>query len=153
MSRKSENGQKQSLTILDKDYLEWVKQLSSRYKSYLFKASVHINSEQLKFYYSVGKDIFEKQIDNKYGTKFYATLSRDLRKLLPDAEGLTEGNLRYAKRFYQLYSDPKKLFPQVAEELPKVPWGHHRLLIDKFSDNPPKALFFVGQIAESWNRG
>lgn len=165
MSRKSENGQKQSLTILDKDYLEWVKQLSSRYKSYLIKASVHINSEQLKFYYSVGKDIFEKQIDNKYGTKFYASLSRDLRKLLPDAEGLTEGNLRYAKRFYQLYSDPKKLFPQVAEELypqifpqvaeelPKVPWGHHRLLIDKFSDNPPKALFFVGQIVESWNRG
>lgn len=46
MSRKSENGQKQSLTILDKDYLEWVKQLSSRYKSYLIKASVHINSEQ-----------------------------------------------------------------------------------------------------------
>ena len=165
MSRKSENGQKQSLTILDKDYLEWVKQLSSRYKSYLIKASVHINSEQLKFYYSVGKDIFEKQIDNKYGTKFYATLSRDLRKLLPDAEGLTEGNLRYAKRFYQLYSDPKKLFPQVAEELypqifpqvaeelPKVPWGHHRLLIDKFSDNPPKALFFVGQIVENgWSR-
>ena len=64
--------------------------------------------------------------------KFFATLSRDLRKLLPDAEGLTEGNLRYAKRFYQLYSDSKKLFPQVAEELPKVPWGHHRLLIDKF---------------------
>lgn len=165
MSRKSENGQKQSLTILDKDYLEWVKQLSSRYKSYLIKASVHINSEQLKFYYSVGKDILEKQIDNKYGTKFYATLSRDLRKLLPDAEGLTEGNLRYAKRFYQLYSDPKKLFPQVAEELypqifpqvaeelPKVPWGHHRLLIDKFSDNPPKALFFVGQIVENgWSR-
>lgn len=153
MSRKSENDQKQSLTILDKDYLEWVKQLSSRYKSYLIKASVHINSEQLKFYYGVGKDIFEKQIDNKYGTKFYATLSRDLRKLLPDAEGLTEGNLRYAKRFYQLYLDLKKLFPQVAEELPKVPWGHHRLLIDKFSDNPPKAHFFVGQIAESWNRG
>lgn len=97
--------------------------------------------------------------------KFFATLSRDLRKLLPDAEGLTEGNLRYAKRFYQLYSDPKKLFPQVAEELypqifpqvaeelPKVPWGHHRLLIDKFSDNPPKALFFVGQIVENgWSR-
>lgn len=131
----------------------------------MIKASVHINSEQLKFYYSVGKDILEKQIDNKYGTKFYAALSRDLRKLLPDAEGLTEGNLRYAKRFYQLYSDPKKLFPQVAEELypqifpqvaeelPKVPWGHHRLLIDKFSDNPPKALFFVGQIVENgWSR-
>jgi hypothetical protein len=47
----------------------------------------------------------------------------------------------------------RKNFPQVAEELPKVPWGHYRLLIDKFSDNPPKALFFVGQIAESWNRG
>lgn len=44
MSRKSENGQKQSLTILDKDYLEWVKQLSSRYKSYLIKASVRRTS-------------------------------------------------------------------------------------------------------------
>ena len=35
MSRKSENDQKQSLTILDKDYLEWVKQLSSSFSPLL----------------------------------------------------------------------------------------------------------------------
>ena len=108
--------------------------MSSRYKSYLIKASVHINSEQLKFYYSVGKDLCEKQIDNKYGSKFYASLSRDLRKLLPDADGLTEDNLRYAKRFYQLYSDPKKLFPQVAEEFS----ANH--ILKRAEDNPTIGL-------------
>ena len=37
------------------------------------KAAVKVNNEMLRFYWELGKDIEEKQADNKYGSKFYAT--------------------------------------------------------------------------------
>lgn len=34
-----------------------------------------------------------------------------------------------------------------------IPWGHHKLLIDKFHDTPEKALFFMRKTIEnSWSR-
>ena len=93
-----------SITILDKDYTHWVKNLVIRYRQSQIKAAVKVNTEQLLFNLSLGKDIAERQDENKYGSKFYATLSRDLKKEIPDVEGLSESNIRYCKRFYLLYN-------------------------------------------------
>ena len=147
----------QNLTIIDKDYREWVKELSARYRKSQIKAAVKVNTEQLLFNLSLGKDIAERIDENKYGSRFYANLSRDLREEIPGVEGLSESNIRYCKRFYLLYSEaienlPQVVedlngrnLPQVVEELCSIPWGHHRLIIDRCSDNPKKALFFVNQ--------
>lgn len=107
--------------------------------------------------------------DNRYGSKFYATLSRDLRHEMPEVEGLSETSIRYAKRFYNLYCRLFQILPQAVEEsersnLPQavenlyselfsIPWGHHRFIIDKCSNNPDKALFYVRQTLENgWSR-
>lgn len=38
-------------------------------------------------------------------------------------------------------------------DLSSVPWGHHRYIIDKFSKEPQKALFYVRQTIENgWSR-
>lgn len=158
-----------SIGILDKDYTLWVKELVKRYRSSQIKAAVKVNNEMLRFYWELGKDIEEKQADNKYGSKFYATLSRDLRHELPNVEGLSETSIRYAKRFYSLYNQQIAILPQVVEESEKanlpqlverlqsdlfsVPWGHHRYIIDKCSDDSDKALFYVRQTLENgWSR-
>lgn len=85
------------INILDKDYLKWVKELCKRYRQSQIKAAVKVNHVVLQFYWDLGKDICYKEAENKYGSKFYATLSRDLRNEIPDAEGLSERNLRYPK--------------------------------------------------------
>lgn len=154
-----------NITIIDKDYSQWVKEIVVRYRQSQIKAAVKVNTEQILFNLSLGKDIAERQEENKYGSKFYATLSRDLKEEIPDVEGLSESNIRYCKRFYLLYCqtienlpqvvedlDSKNL-PQLVEELCSIPWGHHRLIIDRCSDNPQKALFFVNQTLENgWSR-
>ena len=53
----------------------------------------------IAFNLSLGKDIAEREAENKYGTKFYAILSKDLKRDLPDVEGLSESNIRYCKRY------------------------------------------------------
>ena len=77
----------------------------------------------------------------------FNALKRDLKSLLPDATGLSERNLYYTKKFYNLYSQvlgnlqqvvadsENQISQQVAAKLFSVPWGHHMLLIDKVKDD------------------
>ena len=154
-----------SITILDPNYKDWVKELSLRYRKSQIKAAVKVNREMLSFYWSVGKDITEKEYDNKYGSAFYKNLSVDLIAELPNVEGLSERNLRYMKSFYTLYSSCMKtlpqsvakseneILPQLVAELSSVPWGHHRLIIDKCKGNAEMALFYIRKVnQEGWSR-
>lgn len=158
-----------SISILDKDYLQWVQELCKRYRQSQIKAAMHVNKEMLRFYWDLGRDIVGREEENRYGSKFYATLSRDLRHLLPDAEGLSERNLRYTKKFYLLYNEGvgslqqvaanseegnlQQLVAQFQSDIFSVPWGHHMLLVDKFSGDWKKALFYVRKIQENgWSR-
>lgn len=146
-----------SIGILDKKYTLWVKELVKRYRGSQIKAAIKVNKELLKYYWCLGKDIEEMQADNRYGSKFYATLSRDLRHEMPNVEGLSETSIRYAKRFYILYCQNTPNLPQLVEdfhsELFSIPWGHHRLIIDKCSSTPDKALFYVQQtLKNGWSR-
>lgn len=163
-----------SKLILDKDYVDWLADLSKRYRSSQIKAAVAVNEELLKFYWSLGRDIVNRQAENKYGKGFFNTLSRDLKVALPEAKGFSPKNLYYIRRFYLLYQE---FFPQVegkspiqnsvqaaenylASNLPqlganlfRLPWGHHKLLIDKYSQHPEIALFYAKEAVEKgWSR-
>ena len=48
-----------SINILDKDYLQWIKELGSRYRRSQIKAAVKVNEEMLRFYWELGRDIVE----------------------------------------------------------------------------------------------
>lgn len=99
-----------SISILDPDYLQWVKELSARYRQSQIKAALKVNSVLIEFYWELGSDIISLGIDNKYGGKFYATLSSDLRKEMPGVGGLSESNIRYAKRFSNSIITYHKIF-------------------------------------------
>lgn len=165
----------------DKDYYDWISELSQRYQQSQIKAAVRVNSEMLRFYWSVGKDIEQRQFENKYGSHFYENLSRDLSLALNKKKGFSPTSLKYTKYFFCLYSPLFENHRQVADELMtanrqqlvdkllepnrqqlvddfekifSIPWGHHVQIIGKCSDNPEKALFFVRKTLENnWGRG
>ena len=153
-----------SLTIIDADYKNWVKELSQRYRRSQIKAAVKVNNEVLKFYWELGRDIVGMDADNKYGSGFYKCLSNDLKEELPGVDGLSPSNLRYTKRFYLLYNELVGNFQhaensddtnlqQLAENLFSVPWDHHLFLIDKCSNDADKAYYYVRQTVENaWSR-
>ena len=166
-----------SINILDKDYIQWIKDLSSRYRRSQIKASVKVNQEMLQFYWEFGKDIVEKKAESRWGSGFMKNLSRDLKEVNPDATCFSETNLLYMKNFYLLYQPYMTITPQVGEQFTQqvveqgenaitpqlveqiqsdlfsVPWGHHRFIIDKLKEQPKKALFFVHQTVENgWSR-
>ncbi len=170
-----------SISILDKDYIQWVKDLVARYRHSQIKAAVKVNSEQLIFNWMLGRDIVEMKVEERWGESVIEQLSKDLKKEMPHVEGLSVTNLRYCRRFYLLYSQgatihpqvegesiddaSSKIHPQVGGELSlaetsaeladifKVPWGHHKLILDKVKGDINKAMFFIRQtLGNGWSR-
>ena len=149
-----------TITILDKEYKNWIKELSSRYRKSQIKAALKVNDEMLRFYYSLGKDIVIKTAESKWGSGFMKNLSIDLKTQNPDATCFSQTNLLYMKNFFLLYhsyleitsqveeqSGNKAFTQQVAEQLENikitqqiieriakdifsVPWGHHMMFRD-----------------------
>ena len=55
---------------IDKDYVEWLKHVKKRFKNTQIKASIKVNDELLRFYWSIGKDIVNMQAESKWGGAF-----------------------------------------------------------------------------------
>lgn len=108
-----------SINILDKDYLQWIKELGSRYRRSQIKAAVKVNEEMLRFYWELGRDIVERDAENRYGKRFYATLSKDLETEL-DASGFSVTNLKYSKYFFCLYNDVLRQYTMGVENRPQL---------------------------------
>ena len=154
--------------IFDKEYAQWITELAQRFRTSQIKASIKVNDEMLRFYWTVGEDIVNRQFENRYGSHFYENLSKDLRRELSINKGFSPTTLKYTKYFYQLYSqllenrqqDADKLKTQnrqqdadVLQLIFQIPWTHHICIIDKVKGNAGKGLFFVKKSLEnSWGR-
>ena len=148
------------LVEVDAQYREWISEVSKRFHQSQIKAAVKVNDEMLRFYWQLGKELHDRKDKFSYGQSFYKTISRDLRRELPDVKSFSETNLRYMQKFAELYSEISNL-PQVGEDfrseeiepLFAIPWGHHKIIIVKCNGNPKKALFFVNQVIQNnWSR-
>lgn len=154
---------------VDPEYITWIRSISLQFKNSQIKAASKVNAEMLEFYWSLGKDICERESNNAYGSGFYKRVSDDLKHELPDVKSFSVTNLHYMKWFYELYpnagnlpqlgvdSSGDKNLPQAGVDFERlifnIPWGHNKLIIDKCKGDREKALFFVRQTLENnWSR-
>lgn len=155
------------VSIIDKDYTQWAEKLRVRYRESQVRAAVKVNREMLRYYWELGRDIEEMHVETRWGESVIKNLSADLQHNTPNATGLSRTNIYYAKKFYLLYSPytnkckesdgTTDIVPQpvgqLEEMLFSIPWGHHRYLIDRYSNEPEKALFYVKEtIKNGWSR-
>lgn len=61
-----------SISILDKDYTQWVQELCKRYRQSQIKAAVKANTEQLKNNWLLGRDIVEMNVGQRWGESVIA---------------------------------------------------------------------------------
>ena len=157
----------------DADYSRWIQELKERYRRSQIKAATQVNREMLRFYWSLGRDIVARHAENIYGSGFFKFFSQDLRHEIPDGKGFSPQNLYYMKNMYLLYSEDSMNcqqvvgnsqginFQQLVGKSPtytediifSIPWGHHCIIIDKFSNDRATALFYAHKVVEEgWSR-
>ena len=155
---------------LDKEYIEWIHELKSRFRNSQIKAAVKVNSEQLLFNWQLGRDLVVRKAEEKWGTGIVNQVSLDLQAEFPEAKGFSARNLWNMKKWYLFYaenedrSDRLKTFnslidteseklKQVVAEIPFpagfsfVPWGHHCLIITKCKE-VDEALYYLRRTIE-----
>ena len=159
---------RQLMNLDKKEYAQWIADLVQRYRAGQIKAAVKVNTEMLRFYWSVGKDIETRQLENRYGSHFYENVSKDLRKALGLNRGMSETTIKYTHYFYRLYNQLLENRQQDADgfKVPnlqqdtedfktifKIPWTHHMCIIDRVKGDAKKGLFFAKKSLENnWGR-
>ena len=112
------NNSKTEMAIVNLEYKQWISNIERRFRQQQIKAAVQVNSSKIEFYWSLGRDICEMHVEERWGESVIKQLSEDLRLAIDEAKGLTPGNLYYCKRFYLLYSQLFEKVPQVEEKSP-----------------------------------
>lgn len=161
-----------NLIKIDKEYAEWIQNLSKRFRQSQIKASIKVNNEVLGFYWSLGRDIVTMKADDRWKGNFWKNLSQDLKNVLPGVMGFSPRNLQFMRQWYILYSpvinakqlvsykgdaDAKQLVSHPgADEFCKifffVPWGQHITIMQK-CNNVREAAFFVEETySNGWSR-
>ncbi len=99
---------------LDKEYKQWLIDLKKRIQQSQIKAAVKVNTEMLRLYWDLGRDIVARQMEATWGKGFFKQLSKDLLLEFPEMKGFSTSNLYYIKQFYIFYSQEVQKFQQVA---------------------------------------
>ena len=108
-------------------------ELKDRIRTARLKAALAVNSEMVLLYWSIGRDILEKQRTEHWGTKMVERLSRDLRGEFPDNKGLSPRNLLYMRLMAEAYPEERFVQQLVAQ----IPWGHNVVILDKIKEASP----------------
>jgi predicted nuclease of restriction endonuclease-like (RecB) superfamily len=141
------NAKKQEITNLA-DYKAFLNTVKRRIQESQLKAILAVNSELISLYWEIGKMLFEKMQSEGWGAKTIDRLAQDLSSDVPDVSGFSARNLRYMKRFFEIYQNTPILQRPVA----KLPWGHNITLMEKLTSNDERFWYAEQTIENGWTR-
>ena len=147
-NKKNEMSNKLQTNINDSDYSEILFQAINQIKTARTSIAKQINSSANSVYWNLGKLLFEKQLEEGYGSGVVKQLSIDLKNEFPDM-GLSPRNLWNMKRFYErYYQSDTKLLRSVAV----LPWRHNLLLLDKVQSLSAVEFYANEVVTKGWSR-
>lgn len=155
----------------DKEYVEWLSDVKTRFRQCQIKASIRVNTTMLELYWSIGRDLVALRAEERWGAGVVKQFALDMRQAFPDANGFSLSNIKYMKQWYLFYFDGFTKSQQVVgqlelteksqqvvgqleipEVLGQVPWGHHIQIISKCK-SINEAFFYINKIiTEGWSR-
>lgn len=135
-----------ALVEMPAGYPEWLADVKARVRRAQLRAAQAANGELLMFYWDLGRDITEKMTLEGYGTKVVDRLSHDLKVEFPEMKGFSPRNLRYMRRFSELWPEPEVW----QRLLPNLPWFHLCTIMDKAADH--RDWYARAAVEYGWSR-
>ena len=100
------------------EYLATVEQVKREIKAAQYRAVVHVNTELIMLYHSIGCVI---NAHKSWGNKFIENLAQDIKLEFPQTTGYSVRNLKYMAKFARLFPDAE--FVQAS--LAQITWYHN----------------------------
>lgn len=134
-------------SIVANDYVEFLNHIKSRIRDAQITASRIMNRGLVGLYWSIGKDIVEKQENLGWGKAVVERLSRDLKKDF-SSTGYSPQNLWLMRQVYLEYrNDP--ILQQLVGELP---WGQNLTILQKIKHREARIYYLKATKEMGWSR-
>ncbi|MEZ0163306.1 YhcG family protein [Kineococcus sp. LSe6-4] len=130
-------------------YRELLEQLKHRVRTTQVRAARAANTELLRLYWSVGRDVLDRQQAAGWGAKVIARLAADLRAAFPEQTGWSVRNLHYMRSLAAAWPTEADFLPQPVAQLP---WGHVRLLLDRLDGTDLRTWYAAAAVQHGWSR-
>jgi len=127
------------------EYLATVEQVKREIKAAQYRAVVHVNTELIMLYHSIGCVI---NAHKSWGNKFIENLAQDIKLEFPQTTGYSVRNLKYMAKFAATYPDAEFVQQVVAQ----IPWGHNVILLDKVADAEERNWYIEACRKNGWSR-
>ena len=129
-------------------YGEFLKGLKEKIAQAQVKAALAVSHELVKLYWHIGREILQQQQVKGWGAQVIDRLSRDLKIAFPGQEGFSPRNLKYMRKFAEIWPDPAIVQQAVAQ----LPWGHQTVLMDKLDSVESRIWYIQMAITHGWSR-
>jgi predicted nuclease of restriction endonuclease-like (RecB) superfamily len=130
------------------DYASLLVELKERIRTARLKAAVAVNQELILLYWSIGRDILDRQSAAGWGARVIDRLAADLRRDFPEMTGLSPRNLKYMRAFADAFPD-REIVQQVVARLP---WGHVVKLVETIKDTVERLWYARQAVEHGWSR-
>jgi hypothetical protein len=130
------------------DYGNFLQQAVAQIHTARTLIAKQINRAVQSVYWDLGKLLFEKQLEEGYGSGVVNQLSIDLKKEFPDM-GLSPRNLWNMKLFYERYHLAN---PKLLQAVAVLPWGHNLLLLNKVQLLEAVEFYANEAVSKGWSR-
>jgi predicted nuclease of restriction endonuclease-like (RecB) superfamily len=129
-------------------YTAFVGDLKQKIAAARHRASLSINRELVVLYWTIGRDILDRQEREGWGARVVDRLASDLRLAFPEMTGLSARNLKYMRAFAEAWPD-REFVQQVVALLP---WGHNVRLLDALKTSEERTWYARQAIEHGWSR-
>ncbi len=131
-----------------KSYLDLLARLKSEIRTARIKAALAVNSELVRLYWKIGKQILERQAGEGWGTKVVERLAKDLHSEFPDMKGFSRSNLLYMRAFAEAWPEEST----VQQLAGRLPWFHNCIVLDKVKVHQERVWYIQAAIQNGWSR-
>lgn len=129
-------------------YAQFLADLKRRIQAAQLHAALAVNRGMVLLYWQIGRDILDRQERESWGAKVIDRLAADLKRSFPDMKGFSPRNLKYMRRFAEVWAE-EQFVQQVAAQLP---WFHNCVLLDKVTDRDERVWYAQAAIQHGWSR-
>ncbi len=124
-------------------YRELIERLKQRIRESQARAARAVNTELVMLYWSIGREIVEKQQTSGWGDDIVGRIAQDLAADIGSPRGFSRRNLFYMRRFAALWPEREK----VPSVMAQIAWTSHRVLMDRFSEDPQLYTWYAAKTA------